>query len=54
MLMTYKSYKMVGLNMFQRFVNLPFYVINGLKKYRGIKPAKNIGYVSKYNYELKI
>ncbi len=49
MVMTYKSYKLVGLNIFQRLYNLPFYVINGLKKYHGLKPAKNEGYVSKYS-----
>lgn len=45
--MTLKSYKEVGLNFFQRLYNLPFYVVNGLKKYRGIKNAKNPGYVKK-------
>lgn len=49
MVMTYKSYKLLGLNIIQRLYNLPFYVLNGLKKYRGFKPAKNEGYISKYN-----
>ena len=53
MIMTYKSYKILGLNLFQRFYNLPFYIVNGIKKYHGMKPAKNNGYISKYNYELK-
>lgn len=53
MIMTYKSYKILGLNFFQRMFNLPFYVINGLKKYKGMKFAKNEGYVPKYNYETK-
>ena len=46
-IMTLKSYKEVGLNVFQRLYNLPFYVVNGLKKYRGIKDAKNPGYLKK-------
>ena len=54
MIMTYQSYKLLGLNIFQRFFNLPFYIINGLKKYRGMKPAKNQGYIAKYNYEAKV
>ncbi len=45
--MTIQSYKEVGLNIFQQLFYLPFYVINGLKKYRGLKDAKNYGYVSK-------
>lgn len=53
MIMTYKSYKMLGLNFFQRMFNLPFYIVNGLKKYRGMKFAKNEGYISKYSYEVK-
>lgn len=48
MVMTYKSYKLLGLNLFQRLFNLPFYIINGLKKYHGLKPIKNEGYISKY------
>jgi teichuronic acid biosynthesis glycosyltransferase TuaG len=47
MIMTLKSYKEVGLNLFQRVFYLPFYVINGLKKYKGLKDAKNGGYVKK-------
>ncbi len=47
MIMTYKSYKYVGLNLIQRMFYLPFYVLNGLKKYHGLKPAKNEGYISK-------
>lgn len=50
MIMTYKSYKLLGLNIFQRFFNLPFYILNGIKKYHGLKLAKNNGYISKYNY----
>lgn len=46
-LMTWKSYKQVGLNIFQRLYYTPFYILNGIKKYRGIKNAKNIGYVKK-------
>ena len=46
--MTLKSYKEVGLNFFQQLFNLPFYILNGLKKYRGLKDAKNEGYVSKH------
>ena len=53
MVMTYKSYKILGLNLFERLYNLPFYILNGIKKYRGLKPAKNEGYISKYNYEYK-
>jgi len=54
MIMTYQSYKLIGLNLFQRLYNLPFYIINGIKKYKGLKSAKNEGYISKYNYETKI
>lgn len=54
MIMTYKSYKLLGLNMFQRLYNLPFYIMNGLKKYRGLKPVKNHGYISKYKAEINI
>lgn len=53
MIMTYKSYKLVGLNFFERMFNLPFYVINGLKKYHGLKLIKNEGYIPKYSYESK-
>ncbi len=44
MKMTYKSYREVGLNLFQIMFVFPFYVVNGLKKYRNLKPAKNLGY----------
>ena len=54
MIMTYKSYKLLGLNIFQRLYNLPFYVLNGLKKYRGLKTVKNPGYISKFNAENNI
>lgn len=40
MKMTLKSYKEVGLNIFQRLYNLPFYVLNGIKKYRGMENDK--------------
>ena len=42
MKMTLKSYKEVGLNIFQRLYNLPFYVLNGIKKYRGMENDKTI------------
>lgn len=45
--MTMNSYKEIGLNFFQIIYYLPFYMINGLKKYRGIKNAKNKGYIKK-------
>lgn len=45
--MTLKSYKEVGLNLFEQLFYLPFYIVNGLKKYKGLKDAKNYGYVSK-------
>ena len=45
--MTLKSYKEGGLNIFEQIFYLPFYVINGLKKYRGLRDAKNYGYISK-------
>lgn len=44
MIMTYQSYKLLGLNLFQRLYNLPFYILNGIKKYKGMKPAQNQGY----------
>ena len=47
MFMTIKSYKEVGLNFFERLFYLPFYIVNGLKKYRGLKDARNYGYISK-------
>ena len=47
MMMTLKSYKEVGLNFFQQMFYLPFYILNGLKKYRGLKDAKNYGYIKK-------
>ena len=53
MMMTYQSYKLLGLNIFERMFNLPFYVINGIKKYHGLKPVKNMGYIPQYNYEQK-
>lgn len=46
-LMTLKSYKEVGVNLFARWFYLMFYMVNGLKKYRGLKDAKNLGYISK-------
>lgn len=46
-IMTWRSYKQVGLNFFQRLYYTPFYILNGLKKYRGIKNAKNLGYSKK-------
>ena len=45
--MTMKSYKEVGLNIFMQLYYMPFYIINGLKKYKGIKDAKNYGYISR-------
>lgn len=48
MKMTLKTYKEVGLNIFQTLACLPFYVINGLNKYKGLKVAKNEGYIPKY------
>ena len=39
MKMTMKTYKEVGLNFFARLFNLPFYILNGLKKYKGLKDA---------------
>lgn len=45
--MTWRSYKQVGLNIFQRLYYTPFYILNGLKKYKGIKNAKNNGYIKK-------
>lgn len=45
MVMTLKSYREVGLNIFQQVFYLPFYILNGLKKYRGLKDAKNLGYI---------
>lgn len=45
--MTLNCYREIGLNIFQIIYYLPFYMINGLKKYRGIKNAKNKGYIKK-------
>ena len=39
MKMTMKTYKEVGLNFFARIFNLPFYILNGLRKYKGLKDA---------------
>ena len=47
MKMTLKSYKEVGLGVFSQLYYLPFYIVNGLKKYRGLKSAKNEGYTRK-------
>jgi len=47
MVMTLQSYKEVGLNIFQQMFYLPFYILNGLKKYKGLKDAKNYGYIKK-------
>ena len=40
MKMTLKSYRELKLNIFQILYYFPFYVLNGLKKYKGIKNAK--------------
>jgi teichuronic acid biosynthesis glycosyltransferase TuaG len=37
MKMTYKTYREVGLNIFQIMYVFPCYVLNGLKKYKGLK-----------------
>lgn len=42
MKMTLKTYKLAGLNIFQRLFYFPFYVLNGIKKYKGIKNVKNM------------
>lgn len=40
MKMTLETYKEVGLNAFQRLYYLPFYILNGIKKYKGMKDEK--------------
>lgn len=39
MKMTLKTYKLAGLNFFKRLFYLPFYMLNGIKKYKGMKPV---------------
>lgn len=51
--MTYNSYKVVGLNFFQRIWNLPFYMLNGIKKYKGIKDATDEELISKLSWKDK-
>lgn len=40
MKMTLKTYKLAGLNFFKRMYCLPFYMLNGIKKYKGMKDKK--------------
>ena len=51
--MTYNSYKVVGLNFFQRLYYLPFYMLNGLKKYKGMKDATDKEFISKLSWKDK-
>lgn len=49
--MTYNSYKVVGLNFFQRIFYLPFYMLNGIKKYKGMKDATDKDFIEKLSYK---